>query len=262
MRPSFGVQLWSVRDAFAQDPLAALTRLRDIGFRSVEVFQLLDNVDTVASIRETVDVDVPSAHEHLRYVDPVEAFRAARRLGARAIVDISIPEGIERDPDNDWVRTTPELWRSKEGIAEEAHRLNALAERAAPFGLDVGIHNHNWEVEVDFDGRTGLEVLSEHLDDRVFLQLDVFWAALSLSPERVPDLIRRLGSRVRSLHLKDGNLPADFATQVPVGRGGLPMEEILVAAASASTAFLEFDEYEGDPFVGLEEGLRWLESPR
>ncbi len=69
--------------------------------------------------------------------------------------------------------------------------------------MRVGYHNHWWEVERDFDGRHGLEVLADHLAPEVVLEVDTYWATVGGAD--VPALLGRLGDRVVALHIKDGD---------------------------------------------------------
>jgi sugar phosphate isomerase/epimerase len=141
-----------------------------------------------------------------------------------------------------------ELWESEDGVARVAERLNRAAERAAAAGLRTGYHNHHWEL-------AALERFAGLLDPEVVLELDTYWAAVG--GHDVPALLRRLGDRVRLLHLKDGPISRDNTEQLPLGRGAMPVEEIVAAAGAAELGVLEFDDYAGDVFEGLAEGFAY-----
>ena len=85
------------------------------------------------------------------------------------------------------------------------------------------------------------------------LELDTYWAAVG--GEDVVALLGRLGDRVRLLHLKDGPIDNDNAAQLPLGAGAMPVAAIVDAATAAELAVLEFDDYAGDLFEGLADGL-------
>jgi hypothetical protein len=59
---------------------------------------------------------------------------------------------------------------------------------------------------------------------------------------------------VRLLHLKDGPIEQDTASQLPLGSGAMPVAAILAAAPAVELAVLEFDDYAGDLFEGLAAG--------
>ncbi|HMO11728.1 MAG TPA: sugar phosphate isomerase/epimerase, partial [Actinotalea sp.] len=126
--------------------------------------------------------------------------------------------------------------------------LGDVAARAADRGLTVGYHNHWWETALRVDGSPALEVLADLLEDRVLLEVDVYWAAVG--GEDPAGLLRRLGERVVALHLKDGPLTHDVTAQQPAGHGELDVPDVLAAAPDARLV-LEFDEYVGDMVEGL-----------
>ena len=130
-----------------------------------------------------------------------------------------------------------------------AELLGTAATTAADYGLQVAYHNHDWELATRFDGRSALEVFTDLADPSVLLEVDTYWAATGGAD--VPALLERLGDRVVALHLKDGPLNGDTATQLPLGSGDLPAAEIVAAAAGVPFAVLEFDEYAGDIFDGI-----------
>jgi len=145
--------------------------------------------------------------------------------------------------------TPPERWDSEAGVDAVADELAAAADAARSYGLQVGYHNHHWELASRPGGRPALERLAERLPPDVVLELDTYWAAVG--GEDVPALLGRLGDRVRLLHLKDGPIDTDHAAQLPLGSGAMPVAAILEAASAAEIAVLEFDDYAGDLFEGL-----------
>ena len=87
------------------------------------------------------------------------------------------------------------------------------------------------------------------------LEVDTYWATAGGAD--APALLRRLGDRVRAIHVKDGGLATDGSGQVPAGQGRVPVTEILAAAPHALRV-IEFDRYDGDIFAGLAASLAFL----
>jgi sugar phosphate isomerase/epimerase len=162
------------------------------------------------------------------------------RGDADAILDLAAELGITRviDP-----AVTAERWTSVDDIAATAEQLNAAAQKAAERGLKVGYHNHWWELETDFDGKHGLEVLADHLAPEVVLEVDTYWAYVGGAD--VPALLNRLGDRVVALHVKDGDGTRDNKKQVAVGSGVIPVWDFIAAAPDALRV-VELDDSEGD----------------
>ncbi len=117
----------------------------------------------------------------------------------------------------------PERWLTADGVADIADRLNRAAEKAAEFGLSVGYHNHAQEFVASFDGATAYERFVALTDERVQLELDLFWALTG--GQDVPALVSALGDRLVAVHVKDGVRPSiqplGSPAPVPSGRTGL-----------------------------------------
>jgi sugar phosphate isomerase/epimerase len=235
------VQLYTVRRELAADLPGTLARLVAIGFDTVEGFDLVDLADAYARALPASGLAMPSAHFSLVGADFDAAFDAATRLGVETVIE-------------PWV--DPLRWTTRADVEAIAGELNAVAARAADRGLRVGYHNHWFELENRFDGVSALEVLAAALDPEVSLEVDTYWAEIGGEP--APALLRRLGDRVRFLHVKDGPRVRDTTTQTAVGSGELPVAEIL-AAAPLALRVIELDDYTvGDVFDALAESRRFL----
>lgn len=236
---TLSLQLYSVRDAIAADLRSALERVADLGFRQVELFDFVARADEYSALLPQLGLTAPSAHARLLGEDQRAIFAAARRIGIATVIDPHI------DPDR-W--TTRE---SVEGIADE---LNAAGEVAADAGVRLGYHNH-WFEFADLGGVTALEVFAERLDPAIVLELDTYWAVVGgADPVR---LLGTLGERVRFLHVKDGPGSRETREQVPAGQGAIDVPAILRAAPDALRV-VEFDDYAGDVFDGIEASVEYL----
>lgn len=236
--PALSVQLYSIRDAVKADLPGALERVAALGFTLVEPFDLLGDPVALRAALDAHGLRAPSAHARIGDgADLDRVFDAATTVGVRTVVQAASP---------------PELWTSEAGIAAVADRLDVAAEKASGLGLQVGYHNHHWELATAIDGRPALERFADQVDPEVVLELDTYWAAVG--GQDVPALLGRLGDRVRLLHLKDGPVSQDNTEQAPLGGGAMPVAEIVAAAGSAELGVLEFDDYAGDVFEGLAAG--------
>ena len=241
-RPPISVQLYTVRDQLDEDTPGTLRRLAALGLRNVEPFDLVGKVDSLAGPMAELGLAAPTTHVSFVDAGVAPALAAAGRLGVGTIIEPWLPE---------------ERWTSREDIAAIAAGLNDAARRAADEGITVGYHNHWWELELHIDGVTALEVLADHLDPAVVLELDTYWCAVGGADPVA--LLDRLGERVVALHIKDGPISRDAALQVPAGTGAMDFTGILTAAPAAR-AVLEFDLYAGDLFEGLAQGIGFLQG--
>ncbi len=236
--PALSVQLYSVRNQLADDRPGTLARLAEIGLSNVEPFDLLGDPDALRAAVDANGLSAPSAHARVAEpgVDLGPIFRAAQTVGVRTVIA---------------PMTDPSRWASREGVQTVADDLNRAAELADGYGLRVGYHNHAFELENTVDGRPALELLGELLDATVVLEVDTYWAAVGGVP--VPELLGRLGDRVRLLHLKDGPITKENSEQLPLGAGAMPVADIVAAATAVEIPVLEFDDYSGDLFDGIAE---------
>lgn len=265
--PVISVQLYSVRDHLG-DLDAVLERLAAAGAEAVEPFWVLDRPAEMRAALGRHGLTAPTAHapflsDTLEFQGhpvalpaPDLLFEAACDLGTELVLDPMV---------------APDRWRTPDEVARTAARLNAVAERAATFGLQVGYHNHSFEFHAQIGDRSAYEAFVAQLDERIVLEVDVFWAAAA--GQDVPALLRRLGRRVRALHVKDGAATNDpflhgldydptLLDQRPAGEGQLGVAEILGAAVFRKYDVVEFDHVDGDVFTAIEASIRFLAAAR
>jgi len=114
---------------------------------------------------------------------------------------------------------------------------------------------HHAEFANRFDGRSAYEILVEQLDERVMLELDIYWAAVGgADPATV---LRGLGGRARFVHVKDGPLdPAEPMTAVGAGR--VDVVDALTASDAVAWHIVEIDRVEGDMRAAVVDSYRYL----
>ncbi|MFS0913290.1 sugar phosphate isomerase/epimerase family protein [Microbacterium sp. 179-I 3D2 NHS] len=250
------LQLFTIKDQLDADLEGALAAVAARGFTAVEPYDFVRRAEPLAQALSAAGLKAPSGHAFLAspsFVNPdgsgtdrsvpspAEVFDAAKVLGMTTVID---------------PYTEPARWKTVAQIEETARLLNEAAEIGAGAGMRVGYHNHAHELEAVFDGVTGLEVLAGALDERVVLEVDLYWVARGgVDPVA---LLERLGDRVIAVHAKDGTLdpalldaypPAD---QVPAGEGAVPLAAAIAAASALELAIVEFDHYDGDLLDAVE----------
>ncbi|MFN4000748.1 sugar phosphate isomerase/epimerase family protein [Microcella sp.] len=241
-RPPVSVQLYTVRDALAADAGGTLQRLAELGFHCVEPFGLTEAADTLQPALAAAGLTAPTSHATLLGGAHAAAFAAAARVGVATVIDPYVPD---------------ERWTSRDDVTALAAELTEVARAAADHGLQVGYHNHWWELESRIDGSPALEVFADALGDGVVLELDTYWSAVGgVDPVA---LLGRLGERVVALHIKDGPVNREIDQQLPAGSGAMPIAEILAAAPHARPV-IEFDAYGADLFDGIAESLAFVRT--
>ncbi|MBF4562127.1 sugar phosphate isomerase/epimerase [Microbacterium sp. VKM Ac-2870] len=264
--PDASVQLYTLAKEFSADMGGSLDKLAAIGLRNVEAF---DFVSRPAQIRAALDASglaSPTGHAPLLSDTlwtpdgeiptpaPEVVFAAAAEIGMTTVIDPFV---------------APERWRTADGVADIAERLNRAAEKAAEFGLSVGYHNHAQEFVADFDGASAYERFVALTDERVQLELDLFWALTG--GQDVPALVSSLGDRLVAVHVKDGVVPAsnpwapgadafgsDSLDQRHAGTADVPLAEALRAATALRYAVIEYDKAPGDVFEDVAASYAFL----
>ncbi len=234
------IQLYTVRNAIAEDLGAALKRVAGLGFTTVELYDFVERADEYARLLAENGLRPSSAHVHLVGAELDVVFAAAKTVGVTTIIEPLI---------------VPERWTTIGDITDTANALNHASSLAAKEGLTVGYHNHAWELENSFDGTSALEVFEALLDPAVVLEVDTYWATVGGADTAA--LLTRLGDRVKFLHVKDGDISKVDKNQKPAGSGRVPVLKILAAAPDA-VRVVEFDDFDGDVFDGVAHSVEFL----
>ncbi|PFG29172.1 sugar phosphate isomerase/epimerase family protein [Paramicrobacterium agarici] len=236
------VQLYTVREATAQDLPGTLRRLADAGFDRVEPFAFTTFPELAAGLTDN-GLAAPTTHQGFIADGSIEEVaRAAASIGISTVIDPFV---------------APEKWTTAEDVADTARRLNEAATVAAQHGITVGYHNHAHEIENTIDGVTALEYFAGLLDPAVVLEVDTYWVAVGGADP--VNLLATLGDRVVAIHVKDGPATAEAKDQVPVGQGSLDIPAILAAAPNALRV-IELDDSRTDRFDAVVESLDYLRS--
>jgi sugar phosphate isomerase/epimerase len=260
--PQISVQLYTLRQAMQQDAAATLARLAEIGFRCVEPagYAGLD-AQAFAALLRAHNLSAPSCHGPLPIGDrKQEIIEQALTIGHRYLITGVPPQGREHFTGADRVRAMAELYCE-------------AADNAAAHGLQVGYHNHDWDL-VAVDGIPAYRLFLDNTPDTVLMEADLYWVARAgLDPVAFIEII---GKRGRCLHFKDGLLdrsrvrPCDTADGsvriapedppfLPAGCGDMDLHAC-AAACTTATEFVvvELDAYQGDILAAVSESYQYL----
>lgn len=251
--PRLSMQLYTIRDEMERDTPGSLSRLADIGFTHVETAFWPDGSshEQGAEMMRRAGLKASSSHVDM----PVNGnFQPLVDLARLYETDMLIWHGWPEDP----------RYGSLEGTREMIAEYNEVSSFLQRNGLRFGLHNHWWEFMQRPDNRFAFQVLHDEMDPDIFFQIDTYWVAVAgLDPAKK---IREFGSRVKSLHIKDG--PAKYTEnigQVPhppmtaIGQGTLDFASIADAAnPHVEWNVIEADEVAGDVFRLLEESFKYM----
>lgn len=144
---------------------------------------------------------------------------------------------------------------------------NAACPALKAAGLRVMYHIHGYEFAAHGDGTLFDRLLAGTDPSCVELQMDVFWVVRAgVDPVA---LLKKLGSRVRLLHVKDmrpdaitGSLTgaADAADFAPLGQGRVDWPSLLAAARSAGVDWYVLEDESRQPASHLAQSLAYLRA--
>jgi len=246
MRPyPVSVQLYSVREAAKEDFPATLKRIAEMGYAGVEFAGYHGMAP--ADLRKVLDelgLKASSCHAGL----PGEEELAAVTETDKALgfdLHVSAGPGFKRDVED----AAP--------ILAAAERLQKGAELLKSQGLRGGVHNHEFEFDREFDGKTPHQIMVENCPDLLF-QVDTYWVAVG--GKDPAESILKLGARCPSLHIKDGPIEKGTA-MLPIGEGKMAWDPIFDAADQAGAVewiVVELDRVDGDMFEALDRSVKFL----
>ena len=240
------LQLYTVRDDCGRDFIGTLRAVAEAGYRHVEFFDLFGHTaDELADVLGDLGLSVPSAHVGLDQLesDLERAMDDYETLGCRELV---CP----------WL--DPERRKTPEDFSAVGRILNGVGEKLKLRGFALSYHNHDFEFDQGLKP-DGLQRILDNSDpENLSVEPDVYWLAYA---GRDPvEAMRKLGPRVRFLHLKDGNLKEN--TFSPLGRGDLDLPPIVAVGKELGVrAFVvEQDFCDGDAVDSARLSLEYLKS--
>jgi sugar phosphate isomerase/epimerase len=183
------IQLYTLRSLNDLD--AVLDVAAAAGFRNVEcVGSHLDDATNVKAKADARGLGFSSSHVSLAALQerPDQVIAASRLLGIEQLFMPAVPPA-QRDMDASG-------WRAL------GRELGGLATHIAGEGIQLGYHNHNWELKPKDGTKTALELLfAEAEGSPLTWQADVAWLVRGGAAPDV--LLQRYRNRVVSVHVKD-----------------------------------------------------------
>lgn len=242
MSAPIALQLYTLREALAQDFTGVIRKVAALGYAGVETAGAFGGSPQMAARLFTdLGLTVCGAHGPLPLGDNKQA--VIDMLGALNCPRLVLP----------W--QPPELFQSEAGIKRVCETLNEAVPVAQAHGFTIGYHNHWFEYE-RLNHRLAADILMDHLDPAVFLELDVYWA--QTSGQDPTALVQRLGRRAPLLHIKDGPCVRD-QPMTAVGEGVVDVAGV-IQASQADWLIVELDACATDMFEAVQKSYHYLIS--
>lgn len=263
MIPQITVQLYSVRDLAKQDYAGTLRVIAETGFGCVETAGYPGySAKEAAKLFKELGIKAPTAHIGLPIGDNKNAIiEEALMMGHKYLITGCPPKFREHYTSLDNVKAMAELYCQ-------------AAENLKPHGLQVGYHNHDWDL-VEIDGRRSYQVFLENTPDTVVYEADIFWVSRAgLDPAA---FIKEIGVRGKALHFKDGIVSEKAAFKeattesgkimvsdsIPFRAAGTGQVDLIAASKAVTHAeyiAVELDSFSGDMMQAIKDSYRYLTS--
>jgi sugar phosphate isomerase/epimerase len=239
------LQLYTVRDQLASDPVGTLTKVREIGLEYVEGGGSFGAATPKEGRKVLDDLGLKASGAHVG-LDVLEgslskAIDDANTLGHHYVIVPWVGGDVYAD-----------------GWDKFGKRLEAIGVKVRDAGLNLLYHNHDFEFKNP--GKSGLKVLFESTDSGlVKSELDIAWVQIGGGDPAT--YIRELRSRLPLVHLKDFD-PDKTPRWRPCGQGLVDWDGCLAAIAEGEVEFgaIELDESPGDPIQAVRESYEFFKS--
>ena len=270
IKPSFanfnhsyiGLQLYTVRDAMQKDPAAALTRVAQIGYNSVEgtyaggQFYGMDAKAFLALLKKN-NLLMPSCHYRLgEDKDNGKDMAGTILHGWDKAVDDAKAIGCK-------YMVCAWLSPTERGNIDHykllAGYLNKAGETSKKEGIQLCYHNHDFEFIKDND-QLPYDILLNNTDkDLVKFEIDLYW--LSRAGQDAVELINTHAGRFPLWHVKDMDNTSEHSF-TEVGNGTIDFKNIFKYADKAGLKyfFVEQDKTPGDPFVSITKSIAYIKK--
>ena len=220
-----GLQLFSVRDAMAEDPKGTLIALKEMGYEDFETYGFDPETGTiygypVAAFKALLDeLGLTVSSGHYGFAGLMEASPA--EVSAYVEKCIAAAKTLE-SPYLTWPFVLEE-YRNPAGFERLATLLNQIGQQVTEAGLGFAYHNHGYEFE-DWEGTTGFDIILAKTNPQwVKLQLDMYWAVHS---GRTPqELVAAQPGRFVMWHIKDMHKESRDYTEM--GQGSIDYTSML-----------------------------------
>lgn len=262
-----GVQLYSVRDDMAKDPVGTLTKLSEMGYKNVEhanyvqrKFYGFSPVE-FKKILEDRGLKMPSGHtvmgkEHWdaskkEFTDAwKQTVEDAAYMGQQYVISPWIDESMRKNYD------------SMMQIFEAFNKSGELCKKS---GMKFGYHNHWFEFSEKLNGERIFDLMMKNLDFKlVAMQLDM--GNMYIGGAKAADVLHQYPGKFELLHVKD-EIPSDNAEKFEsavLGKGIIHPKEVTDLArkiGGTKVYIIEQEAYQNmTPIESVKEDLKIMKS--
>ncbi|QHW30786.1 sugar phosphate isomerase/epimerase [Paenibacillus rhizovicinus] len=247
-----GLQMYTLRDETAKDMKGTLRKVAAMGYEGVEFAGYGDvPAEEMRDLLKELNLEAFGSHVSLVNLQEKmdEEIAYLTTIGASYVVCPWIPA--------DKVAEGESFWRS---LIEQ---FVGFGERLKQAGLEFAYHNHDFEFKTEIDGEFVFDAMYTKVPaDLLKVEMDMGWVQYSKQDPLA--YIAKYAGRLPLIHLKDfrqGDGTGQIDT-VELGRGDLPLNDIIAAAKKANVEWLivEQDTCANPPLESVQTSMEWLKE--
>ncbi len=236
-----GLQLFSIRQPMAEDPIQTLKTISIFGYQDTEIYGYDGPANKYygmpaadfKKVLEDNSLESTSGHyDFIKYFngsdDDLMRYTDQCIIGAHDLKQKYIT----------WPWLDPQS-RSIEKFKLLTEKLNRIGERVNKAKLGFAYHNHDFEF-TDHNGENGFDIILKNTDPKlVKLQIDLYWVAHS-SPLSAHELFLKAPGRFVMWHIKDMDKVSRDYTEM--GNGSIDYTKILPDALLAGMEYYYIEQ--------------------
>jgi sugar phosphate isomerase/epimerase len=246
MTPTIAIQLYTVRDYTSKDFAGTVKDIAKVGYKAVETAGF-GNLDAAGAAKAIKDAGLKVSGMHVGMEMFTEKWDELQSTAKLLDTTYLIIPGVD-----------PKRYASKEACLKFGGELNEVGAKARAAGFSLSYHNHDKEFAI-YDGKPGLEWILDAAEPRnLSAQVDLFW--VTVAGQNALRTVKRLGTRIRSLHAKDGTGPG---AETPIGKGAVDFPGIFKFCRENGLADLfvvEQEAFTGDYRDACRSALEYLQG--
>ena len=226
-----GIQVYSLKDIYNQDPMKSLKIIREAGFEAVEFYgKIKMSAEELKGMLDEIGLECCGWHTPWEYTrdDILEAFVSYNKvIGNKYLVVPSLPKEYTESYDS-WIKA--------------AGRLNEIAARLGKHGMYTGMHPHEIEFNPPLNNELPWDIIAKNTCDDVILQLDTGNTFRAGTDPEVS--LKKYTGRYKTIHLKPYSKEKGFSAVI--GEDDINWEAIVKYAAEKGGAEYFIIEYEAE----------------
>ena len=262
--PVIGLQLYTVRDAMAKDPMGTLAKVAQIGYNSIENATYTGSekfygMDAVTYKKVLSDDGLVANSGHYRLGQEMEKGAAVQGTilhDWQKAVDDASTVGLK-------YMVCAYLSAQERGDLDHYKQLadtfNKAAETCKKSGIQFCYHNHDFEFQ-NQDGVFPYDILLEKTDkELVKMEVDLYWIKKAVQDPLA--LFQKHPGRFPLWHVKDMSKEADQSF-AEVGSGIIDFKTIFQQKDQAGMKFffVEQDKCPGSPFDSITHSYNFIKT--